>query len=227
VLTASIAHEIDQPLTGILTNASTCLRMLANDPPNLEGARATARGTMRDAKRAAEITRQLRALLSHKEVTREAVNLNDTVRDVIALTSKDLREHRVLVLQELADGLPLVGGDRVQLQQVVLNLVLNALDAMKGVDDRSRQLVVRTERREEDTVCLSVRDSGMGFESGDGAKLFEAFYTTKSSGMGIGLFVSRSIVESHEGRIWAVPNDGPGATFSLTLPSRSDLTNGR
>ncbi|MEO8048419.1 MAG: ATP-binding protein [Nitrospirota bacterium] len=221
-LSASIAHELNQPLTGILTNSSTCLRMLTGDPPNLDGARETVRRTMRDANRASEVITRLRALFRKREATAESVDLNESIREVIELSLGELQKSRVIVRTELADDLPLVTGDRVQLQQVVLNLLLNALDAMIGVKDRPRQLVVRAERRDGECVCVSVQDSGVGFEPHAVDKLFEAFYTTKQDGMGMGLSVSRSIIESHHGRLWAVPNDGSGATFSFSIPCRTD-----
>jgi PAS domain S-box-containing protein len=221
-LSASIAHELNQPLTGIITNCSTCLRMLTGDPPNLDGARETVRRTMRDSHRASEVITRLRALFSKREATVESVDLNESTREVIALSRGELQKSRVVVRTELADDLPLVTGDRVQLQQVVLNLLLNSLDAMNGVKDRLRQLVIRTERWEGDCVCVSVQDSGVGFDPHAVDKLFEAFYTTKHDGMGMGLSVSRSIIESHHGRLWAAPNDGPGATFSFSIPCRTD-----
>jgi PAS domain S-box-containing protein len=217
-LTASIAHEVNQPLSGIITNAGTCLRMLAADPPNVEGARETARRTIRDGNRASDVITRLRALFSKKDVTTEQVDLNEATREVIALSSSELQRSRVILRAELADDLPPVTGDRVQLQQVILNLLRNASDAMSGVDDRPRKLVIRTERDEGDHVRLTVQDTGVGFEPQAVDRLFEAFYTTKSGGMGIGLSVSRSIIESHHGRLWAAPNDGPGATFSFSIP---------
>ncbi|MET0413819.1 MAG: ATP-binding protein [Polyangiaceae bacterium] len=217
MLTASIAHEINQPLTGIVTNASTCLRMLASDPPNLDGARETTRRAIQDGLRAAKVTRQLRALFSQKEIAIESVDLNEATRDVIALSSRDLREKRVELQQELASDLPRVRADHVHVQQVVLNLLLNAADAMSAVEDRPRRLLVRTERDEGDGVRLTVMDSGVGFEPKNASQLFDAFYTTKSSGMGIGLSVSRAIIEGLGGRLWATLNDGPGATFAFLL----------
>jgi PAS domain S-box-containing protein len=216
-MTASIAHEVNQPLAGIITNASTCLRMLASDPPNLDGARETARRTIRDGHRASDVITRLRGLFGKKEVATEPVDLSEAAREVIALSTSELQRRRVLPRLELADDLPPAPGDRVQLQQVILNLVLNAADAMSEVDDRPRQLVVRTERSG-GAVSLSVQDSGVGFAPEDGERLFEAFYTTKSQGMGIGLSVSRSIIERHQGRLWATPNEGPGATFAFTIP---------
>jgi signal transduction histidine kinase len=223
-LTASIAHEVNQPLSGIVTNASTCLRMLAADPPNLDGARETARRTIRDGHRASEVITRLRGLFAKKDAATEPVDLNEATQEVIALSTSELQRRRVILRLELADDLPAVPGDRVQLQQVILNLLLNAADAMSGVDDRSRQLVVRTERDGSDGVSLSVQDSGVGFAPGDGERLFEAFYTTKSQGMGIGLSVSRSIIERHGGRLWASRNEGPGATFAFTIPVRQPDT---
>jgi PAS domain S-box-containing protein len=221
-LAASIAHEVNQPLSGIVTNASTCLRMLATEPPNVDGARETARRTIRDGHRASEVVTRLRGLFSRKQVVAESVDLNEATREVIALTAGELRRGRVVVREELADSLPAVTGDRVQLQQVILNLLLNATDAMSGVDDRSRELVLRTGRGEGGEVCVSVQDSGVGFPPEDRERLFQAFYTTKAQGMGIGLSVSRSVIERHQGRLWAVANDGPGSTFTFSLPVGAD-----
>jgi C4-dicarboxylate-specific signal transduction histidine kinase len=218
VLTATIAHEVNQPLAGIVTNAGTCRRMLALDPPDVEGARETARRTIRDAERASEIVKRLRALFCKKGVTSEPLDLNEAAREVVALSRCELERNEVIVRTELAGELPQVHGDRVQLQQVILNLLLNASDAMSGVDDRPSLLVIRTERDEGDRVRLSVRDTGAGFEPQAIDRLFDAFYTTKINGMGIGLSVSRSIIESHKGRLWATPNDGPGATFGFSIP---------
>jgi signal transduction histidine kinase len=218
VLTAAIAHEVNQPLAGIVMNASTCRRMLAVDPPDVEGARETARRTIRDAERASEVVKRLRTLFCKKGATSESLDLNEATREVVALSLSELERNKVIVRTELAGELPPVQGDRVQLQQVILNLVLNASDAMSSVDDRPRQMVIRTERDEEDRVRLSVRDTGVGFEPHGVDRLFDAFYTTKSSGMGIGLSVSRSIIESHKGRLCATLNDCPGATFSFSIP---------
>jgi PAS domain S-box-containing protein len=221
-LTASIAHELNQPLSGIVTNASTCMRMLAADPPNVDGARETARRTIRDGNRASEMITRLRALFSKKEATNESVDLNDATREVLALSSSELQRNRVILRPELADDLPLVTGDRVQLQQVILNLVRNASDAMSGVDDRPRQLLIRTELDEGDRVRLTVQDAGVGFDPQAADRLFESFYTTKNDGMGIGLSVSRSIIERHYGRLWAIPNNGPGVAFSFSIPRRPE-----
>jgi PAS domain S-box-containing protein len=217
-LTASIAHEINQPLAGIITNANTCLRMLASDQPNVEGARETARRTIRDANRASEVITRLRALFAKKDTAADPVDLTEAAREVIALSSSDLQRKGTLLRCDLAGDLPVVAGDRIQLQQVMLNLLSNASDAMLFVDDRPRELLIRTELDEDGLVRASVRDSGVGFDPRDAEKLFRAFYSTKPQGMGIGLSVSRSIVESHHGRIWAAVNEGPGATFSFAIP---------
>jgi PAS domain S-box-containing protein len=220
-LTASIAHEINQPLSGIITNASTCRRMLDGDPPNVDGARETARRIIRDGNRASDVVTRLRALFSKKEFTPEPLDLNEATEEVIALSMSDLQRNRVILRSELANNLPTVMGDRIQLQQVILNLLRNGADAMTAVDDRPRELLIRTEQDESDRVCLSVNDAGVGFRPEAADKLFEPFYTTKNDGMGIGLSVSRSIIEAHHGRLWAEPNAGPGATFSFSIPCGS------
>jgi PAS domain S-box-containing protein len=224
-LTASIAHEVNQPLSGIITNASTCLRMLTADPPNVDGALETARRTIRDGLRASDVISRLRALFAKKSVITESMDLNQATEEVIALARSELQRKKVILRPELAVDLPPVTGDRVQLQQVVLNLLMNASDAMSGIDDRPRQLVIRTEQDERDSVRLSVQDTGVGLEPQDLDRVFDAFYTTKSDGMGIGLSVSRSIIERHHGRLWAAPNDGPGATFLFSIPRAHEDAN--
>lgn len=217
ILTASVAHEVNQPLSGIITNTSTCLRMLAANPPNVEGAIETARRTMRDGKRASEVVGRLRALFLKQTAKSEEVDLNEAAAEVIPLASGDLQRNHVTLRVDFAGQLPRFIADRVQLQQVILNLLLNASDAMRGVDDRQRLVVISTTATGEE-VTLSVKDVGVGFANEDVERLFQAFYTTKSSGMGVGLSVSRSIIESHNGRIWGEPNDGGGATFSFSIP---------
>ena len=221
MLTASIAHEVNQPLSGIVTNASTCLRMLSSDPPNIEGARETARRTIRDGNRASDVVTRLRTLFSKRDDTAELVDLNETAREVIALSLSELQSNRVILQPQFASGLPPVTGDRVQLQQVILNLLRNASEAMNTVEDRPRELQITT-RLYEDGAGLSVTDVGIGFAPEAMDRLFEAFYTTKNNGMGIGLSVCRSIIEKHHGRLWASFNDGPGATFSFSIPCRTD-----
>lgn len=218
VLTASIAHEVSQPLAGIVTNASTCARMLAAEPPNIEGARETARRTIRDGNRASEVITRLRDLFRGKDLIVESVDLTETTREVIALTVSELQRNRVILRPELDGNLPAVLADRVQLQQVILNLLRNASDAMVDIEDRPRELLIKTEPDGDDHVRLTVKDVGGGFVPQDMDKLFEAFHTTKKEGMGIGLSVSRSIIEHHNGRLWATLNEGPGATFSFSVP---------
>jgi signal transduction histidine kinase len=219
VLTASIAHEVNQPLSGIITNAGTCLRMLDAAPPNLEGARETARRTIRDGNRASDVIARLRALFNKEELTLEPLDLNGVIREVMTLALSDLQRNRIAHELALAEDLPTITGDRIQLQQVLLNLLRNASDAMSDVHDRRRRLVITTEREDGDRVRISVRDAGVGVDPQSMSKVLDAFYTTKSDGMGIGLSVSRSIIERHSGHLWAEPNDGPGATFSFSIPS--------
>jgi C4-dicarboxylate-specific signal transduction histidine kinase len=222
-LTASIAHEVQQPLSGIVTNSSTCLRLLAADPPDIAGARETARRAIRDGNRAADVITRLRALFAKRDLTTEPVDLNEVTREVIALAVRELQHNGVALRSDLAGALPPVAGDRVQLQQVVLNLLLNASEAMSGIADRQRDVMVSTELESGDRVRLNVRDTGVGIDPQIKDKLFDAFYTTKADGMGIGLAVSRSIIENHRGRLWAASNDGPGATFSFTIPCTPDV----
>ena len=217
-LTASIAHEVNQPLSGIVTNASTSLLMLAGDPPNIDGAVESAERTIRDANRATEIIARLRTLFKKTGTTYESFDLNEATREVLALSLRELQRGKIMLQTELDDDLPTIVGDRVQLQQVVLNLVLNAAEAMSLVEDHPRQLVVRTERTDADRISLVVRDSGPGFAPEHANRIFETFFTTKRDGMGIGLSISRSIVDRHQGQLWAKCNDGPGATFGFSIP---------
>jgi PAS domain S-box-containing protein len=217
VLTASIAHEVNQPLTAAITNGSTCVRWLAADPPDIGEATDAARRMIADGKRAADVIARLRALFDKRIAAAERVNLSETTREVLALLASELQRSRAIVRADLADDLPFVTGDRVQFQQVILNLVSNALDAMRDIHDRPRHLVIRTED-DEGHVRVTVQDTGVGFAPQDADRLFEPFYTTKGSGMGIGLSISRTIVENHQGRLWAVPNESVGATFAFSIP---------
>lgn len=221
-LTASIAHEVNQPLSGIITNASTCLRMLDADPPNISGARETARRTIRDGERASNVITRLRALFSRREAITEPVDLSEAAQEVLTLVLAKLHRAGVVVKSELDNELPLVAGDRVQLQQVIMNLLQNASDAMLGVHDRSRELLIQTRPDGANHVRLTIQDRGVGLDQIDIKRLFDAFYTSKRGGMGVGLAVSRSIIESHHGRLWAEPNDGPGASFAFTIPRCSE-----
>ena len=226
-LSASIAHEVNQPLSGIMTNANTCLRMLTAEPANIDGARETAHRTIRDANRASEVISRLRALFSKADATTESVNVNEAAREVIAMSSNELKRGRVLLRLEFADDLPSVTGNRVQLQQVILNLLLNASDAMSEIGDRPRDMVIRTELADGQGVRVTVQDAGTGLEPIGAEKLFQAFYTTKPSGMGLGLSISRSIVEAHNGQLWATSNEGPGATFSFVIPVAPESARGQ
>jgi PAS domain S-box-containing protein len=220
-LSATIAHELTQPLTGILTNCSTGLRMLTGDRANVDGAQEAVRRAIRDGNRASDVITRVRALFDNKDPAAEPVDLNEATREVIALSLGELQKHGVRVRTELAEGLPRVMADRVQLQQVVWNLLRNAADAMSGLHDRPRDVLITTQPEGGDSVRLSVTDVGAGFDPHDAHKLFAAFYSTKRDGMGVGLSVSRSIIEKHQGRLWAARNDGPGATFAFALPCRT------
>ncbi|WP_321932078.1 PAS domain S-box protein [Paraburkholderia guartelaensis] len=221
MLMASVAHEVNQPLAGIMTNASTGLRMLSAEPPNVEGALETVRRTIRDGHRASEVMTRLRALFTKKAATNDAVDLVEAAHEVVELLRAEIRNKRIVLRWETADDLPPVTGDRVQLQQVVLNLLLNAVEAMNGVDNRPRQILVKIELDDGSCVRLEVTDSGVGFDPQHASKLFDAFYTTRRQGMGIGLSVSRRIIESHGGQLHATTNAHFGATFSFTVPCRS------
>lgn len=224
-LTASIAHELNQPLSGIITNASTCVRMLSAEQPNITGAQETARRTIRDANRATEVIARLRALFKKQDTAIDTVDMNIATQEVIALASGELQKAQVILRTELSDGLPYVKGDRTQLQQVIMNLIFNAVEAMEGISDHLKELLIATKCDEDDNVRIIIRDAGVGFDPATVEKLFHPFHTTKSHGMGIGLSVSRSIVENHQGRLWAENNDGPGATFLVAIPS--ELNDGR
>jgi C4-dicarboxylate-specific signal transduction histidine kinase len=220
-MTASIAHEVSQPLSGILTNANTCVRMLTAEPPNVAGAAETARRTIRDANRASEVIKRLRTMFSKHTPAIEPVDLNDAAGEVIALSAGELQRSGVLLQTDFAENLPPASADRVQLQQVILNLLLNAVDAMAGIEDRPRTIQVKTGLDDSGGVKLAVRDSGTGVDPRTVDKLFEAFYTTKAQGMGVGLSICRSIIEKHNGSLWAEANHGPGATFSFCVPTAS------
>jgi PAS domain S-box-containing protein len=224
ILTASIAHEVNQPLAGIITNAETCLQMLDDNPPDIEGARATALRSIRDGNRAADVIARLRSLFKRKEFVAEIIDLNEVTREAIALSSGELRRNRVVLQLDFADDLPPVNGDRVQLQQVIINLLRNAIDAMREIEDRPRQLLIQTEKDGGENVRLTVQDTGIGFAPDTADRLFESFYSAKNDGMGIGLAISRSIIEAHHGRIWATLNNGPGSTFAFSIPRGSNCT---
>ena len=217
-LTASIAHEVNQPLAAVVTNANACLRWLNARTPDLDEARAAAQRIVRDGNRASDVIARIRGFLKKGEPVTVQLDVNDVVREIIMLTQGEVLRRAASLLTELADGLPAVSADRVQLQQLLLNLMMNALDAMSAVTDRPRVLRIRTSTYESAAILVALRDSGVGLNPEQMERLFEAFYTTKPEGMGMGLSISRSIVEMHGGRLWATPNDGPGATFQFTLP---------
>jgi len=218
-LTSSIAHEVNQPLTAIVTNANAALRWLAAQPPNLAEARETVGRIARDGHRASEVVGRVRALFRKAITDKSRLDVNDLIQESVALVHGEARRNRAVLRTELADDIPPVMGDRVQLQQVVLNLIINGVEAMGAVTGRPRELLVRTERDGSDGVSVSVRDSGVGFDPLQADRLFDAFHTTKPEGMGMGLSVSRSIIEAHGGRLQAEPNEGHGATFRFTLPA--------
>ena len=186
--------------------------------PNLEEAREAVRDIIRDGKRAGEVIARIRALTKRTSAPTERLDLNQTIRDVLAIVGDEAKRRSVVIRTLFTDDLSPVSGDRVQLQQVLLNLVMNAMEAMSDVDDRVRQLVITTRNIDPGQVEVAVEDSGTGLDPSLTSKIFEAFYTTKSGGMGMGLAISRSILQNHGGRLWATPNDGPGASFHFTLP---------
>jgi PAS domain S-box-containing protein len=217
-MTASIAHEINQPLAAVANNAAACLRWLSGQPPNLEEARQSAKLIIGDVHRAGEIIRRIRALAKKSPPRNDCLNINETIVEVIALARGEIERHRVSLQTQLASDVPLILGDRIQLQQVILNLIINAVEAMGGTSDGPRELLVSSRKDDSQGVLVAVRDSGPGLDPNSLDHLFTAFFTTKPKGMGMGLAISRSIIEAHGGRLWAVPNDGPGATFQFTLP---------
>ncbi len=217
-LTASIAHEINQPLSGIVSSGSACLRWLARDVPNLNEAREAASRIVRDGKRAGEIIARIRALTKKAAASREKLDMNKTIREVLALADDEAKRNTVVIRTQFGDDVFPVLGDQVQLQQVVLNLVMNAIEAMSSVNQRPRELVITTRNIDPDQVQVTVEDSGTGIDPQMIDKIFDSFYTTKSGGMGMGLSVSRSILHAHGGRLWAMPKDGAGTIFCFTLP---------
>ncbi len=220
-LTVSLAHEVNQPIAAAITNANTCMRWLAADTPNLEEARAAAMRIVNDGTRAAEIIKRVRLLFKKGSPERELVDLNEVVRDMIVLLRSEATRYSISVRTDLAADLPRVMGDRVQLQQVVMNLMINGIDAMKDVDE-TRKLIVKSERGKDEQVLVSVSDTGVGLPQQQADQIFDAFFTTKSYGTGMGLRISHSIVESHGGRLWAAENSPRGASFYVTLPAKAE-----
>ena len=216
-LTASIAHEVNQPLSAIVTNGNACLRWLAGNSPNFDEAREAARRIIRDGNRASDVIGRIRALVKKGDTEKAPLDINEVIQEVVSLTHSEIQKSGVVLKMDLAGGLLPILGDRIQLQQVILNLVMNGIEAMNMVTDRPREMLIESSQHESTQLLVAVQDSGVGIDSQNLQKIFDAFYTTKSQGMGMGLAISRSIVEKHGGRLWAVPNDGPGASFQFTL----------
>jgi len=221
-LTASIAHEVNQPLAGVIANAEACLRWLDRATPDLDAVRRSVEWVIDDNNRAAAVIQRVRALAKKAEIERVPLDINDLVREVIALVQRELISHQVSLRMELAPALPMIPGDRVQLQQVIINLVMNGIEAMQSVTDRPRELVIRSGLDETQQVLVSVTDCGVGISAENADRLFNAFFTTKSSGMGMGLSICRSIMEAHGGRLWATASMPHGATFQFTLPVNAE-----
>ena len=221
-LTASIAHEVNQPLAAVVTNAEACLRWLGREAPNLDEARRAVEWIVKDGNRAAEVIRHIRALTNKTDTQKAPLDINDVINEVIVLVQRELLRQRVSLRTELAPALPAVLADRVQLQQVIINLVMNGIEAMQPVTGRPRQLVIRSDHDEARQVLVAVEDCGVGISAENAERLFNAFFTTRSGGMGMGLAICRSIIEVHGGRISAANNAGPGATFQFTLPAHQE-----
>jgi C4-dicarboxylate-specific signal transduction histidine kinase len=224
-LAASIAHEVNQPLAAVVTSGNACLNWLSTSPPNLRKAREAVERIVRDGNRASEVLKRVRALLKKAPLTKSPLNLNEVIQEVLALVGGELRKHGVEVSVELDFNLPSVMADFVQLQQVLLNLVMNAIEAMTTITDRPRVLQIQSRLHDlagQSAVLVAVRDSGVGLTADGMAGVFEAFYSTKPDGMGMGLWICQSIIEAHGGHLTAQPNDGVGATFQFALPASAE-----
>ena len=224
LLAASIAHEVNQPVAAAVTNAHAALRWLGAQPPDLEEARQALAYIIKDGHRAGEIIHRIRGLIKRAPSRNDRLDINETIREVIALTRSEVQRNRVSLQTRLANGLPLVQGDRIQLQQVILNLIVNAVEAMSGASEGARELLISTGKDASNAVLVAVRDSGSGLDPEGLDRLFDAFYTTKPSGMGMGLSICRSIIEAHGGRVWAMANVPQGAVFKFTLPVGENRT---
>jgi C4-dicarboxylate-specific signal transduction histidine kinase len=218
-LTASITHEVNQPITAAITYALAARRWLSAEPPNFREVDDTLSLIVKEGRRAGEVVERVRALVKKVPARKDAVAINDAILEVIALTRTEAANNSVSVRTQFAEDLPRVQGDRVQLQQVMLNLIVNAIQSMSGVEDGNRELHISTVSIEPDGVCVAVRDTGPGLSPETLSRLFEPFYTTKSEGMGIGLSICRSIIEAHGGRLWAIPCEPQGALFQFTIPA--------
>jgi C4-dicarboxylate-specific signal transduction histidine kinase len=217
-LTASIAHDVNQPITAAVTNAEAALRWLGAQPPDLEEVREALGLIVEDGTRAGNVIGGIRALIKKVPPLQACLDINEAIREVIALTRGEAAKTGVSVQTDLADGLPPIYGDRVQLQQVILNLIINAIEAMRDVGEKERELLISS-RNEPDGVSVEVRDTGPGFAPAALGRVFETFYTTKPGGLGLGLSICRSIIEAHNGRLWASPNMPHGASFQFALPA--------
>jgi C4-dicarboxylate-specific signal transduction histidine kinase len=217
-LVASIAHEVNQPLGAIVTNGSACVRLLSRATPDLDKSREIIGRMIKDGMRASEVIKRIRDLLHKSPLEKAPLNINETVQDVIELVNSDLRRSNVKLLTELIADSPPVVGDRIQLQQVILNLILNARDAMNDVPTHSRELLITTLKSKSGDVMVAVRDSGKGLDPKEAERIFDPFFTTKAEGMGLGLFISRRIIEDHGGTLWATANEDKGATMQFSLP---------
>jgi C4-dicarboxylate-specific signal transduction histidine kinase len=217
-MTASIAHEVNQPIAAAVANANACLRWLAAQPPDMGEARQALGRIVKNGNRASEVIGRIRSLVKKVPQRRDRLDINKTILEVVALTDSEVHRHRVTLQTDLSRDMPLVPADRIQLQQVLLNLIANAIEAMSGLDDRPRELTVATGGSNSNDVFVEVRDSGLGLDPASLDRLFDSFYTTKRDGIGMGLAISRSIVESHGGKLWATPNQPHGAVFRFTLP---------
>jgi C4-dicarboxylate-specific signal transduction histidine kinase len=221
-ITGSIAHEVNQPITAAVIRAQAALRWLGREPPDLGEVREALSQVVRNATRAGEVVGRIRDIIKKVPPRQDLLEINGPIREVIELTRSEATKNGVSVSAHLAEGLPLICGDRVQLQQVVLNLIINAIEAMSGVSDGPRELQISTAATKSDDVLVAVRDSGPGFTPATLERIFEAFYTTKPSGLGIGLSICRSIIEAHGGRLWASANERRGALFQFDLTSGAD-----
>ena len=220
-LTASISHEVNQPLAAIVTNGQICLRLLALEAPPRDDIRSAVERIVSDANRASEVIQRIRALAKRSEPQMVSLDINDVIREAIALVQRELFGHGVSVRTDLASALPAVLGDRVQLQQVIINLLINGVEAMAPITDRAREIFIRSQQHEDGQVYVAVRDSGVGIDSKTADQLFSAFFSTKPSGMGMGLSISRSIIRAHGGRLWVSPNPDHGAAFQFTVPTNA------
>ena len=218
-LTASIAHEVNQPLAAVVTNGEACLRWLDRDVPQLDEVRESVQLMIKDGNRAADVIQRVRALAKKTDAPKTPLSINEIINEIILLLEHELLSHRSVLRLQLGTELPLVLVDRIQIQQVIINLMMNGLEAMSSVTDRPRELTIRSQRDDADRVLVAVQDSGVGIETEHMDRLFNAFFTTKPTGMGMGLSICRSIIDAHDGKLFASRNSGAGVTFNFMLPA--------